>query len=241
MIFTIYCWIAILFISIFFTISGIILSFLSPDKVIKYSIRPWGYFILKACRINVIVEGLENLPREPCVIMYNHQSSFDIFLFCGYLPIEWKAIIKDELASLPLLGWVTRLSGHYFVSRDQSSRDTEEVKKIARKIRSGPSVIIAPEGTRSDDGKLLPFKKGGFIIAMLAGTPVVPMALVGGKDIMPKGSLRIKPGKMWMKILPQIDIKNLPPGRLGRELLEKTVRDSMEKTLGEGEKLKIAS
>jgi len=109
------------------------------------------------------------------------------------------------------------------------------------RIRKGPSAIIAPEGTRSLDGKLLPFKKGGFVIALLARVPVVIMVLSGGKEIMPKGSSMIKPGKMEMKILPPIDVKNLPPGKMGRERLERTVRESMLKALGQEEKIKVAS
>jgi 1-acyl-sn-glycerol-3-phosphate acyltransferase len=234
-------WIAIVFWTIFFGIIGVFLSFALPDKVIKYAIRPWARSVLKSCGVKVEVEGVENLPKEPSIIMYNHQSSFDIFAFAGFLPIEWRAVIKKEVAPIPFVGWVSKITGHYFVSRDGSIRDTQEVRKIAERIRLGPSVLIAPEGTRSPDGRLLPFKKGGFVVAMLAGVPVVPMVILGGKDITPKGSMKVNPGIMRIKILPPIDVKNLPPGKEGREELSRLVRDAMERVLAEDERMKVAS
>ena len=137
--------------------------------------------------------------------------------------------------------WVSKLTGQYFVARDGSKRDTEQVKNIAKQIRNGPPVILAPEGTRSPDGKLLPFQKGGFIIALLARIPVVPVVISGGYEIMPKGSLSIKPGMMSMKIFPAIDVKSLPQGKAGREELESLVRDLMMKGLGEYDTMRIAS
>ena len=119
---------------------------------VKYAVHPWGKTMLWAWRVKLKVEGLENLPEETSMIMYNHQSSFDILAFSAALPIEWKAIMKKEVLHMPFVGWVSKISGHYFVSRDGSAGDTKEVKKIVSQIKSGPSVIVAPEGTRSPDG-----------------------------------------------------------------------------------------
>ena len=149
--------------------------------------------------------------------------------------------MKDDVAKIPFVGWVSKLTGQYFVARDGSKRDTEQVKNIAKQIRHGPPVILAPEGTRSPDGKLLPFQKGGFVIALLARVPVVPVVISGGHEIMPKGSLWIDPGSMSMKIFPPIDVKNLSQGRAGREELESLVRDCMLKGLGEHDTMRIAS
>jgi 1-acyl-sn-glycerol-3-phosphate acyltransferase len=178
---------------------------------------------------------VENLPKEPSIIMYNHQSSADIFAFSGFLPVEWRGVLKKELAKVPFVGWVTKAMGHYFVERDGSGRDTQEIRRMVEKIRSGPSVLIAPEGTRSPDGSLLPFKKGGFVVAMYAKVPVVPMVIIGGKEVMPKGSMKINPGSMKMKILPPIEVKNLPSGREGREELMRLVREVMERALQQEE------
>lgn len=222
------------FFTALFGIIGTILALFSNSFAIRYPVRYWGKSLLWSCGINLEVEGLENLPKGTSIIMYNHQSSFDIPAFSAALPIEWKVIAKKEVLKMPFIGWVTKVGGHYFVSRDGSTSDTQEVKKIISKIKSGPSVILAPEGTRSLDGKLLPFKKGGFLIALLASVPVVPMVIWGGKNVKPKGSYIIKSGqKIVVKILPSINVSELPKGRKGREELENLVRTAMEEVIEE--------
>ena len=168
------------------------------------------------------------------MIMYNHQSSFDILAFSAALPVEWKAIMKKEVLHMPFVGWVSKLSGHYFVSRDGSTGDTKEVKKIVSQIKSGPSVIVAPEGTRSLDGRLLPFRKGGFLIALLSGVPVVPMVIWGGLNVRKKGQFKVERNKnMFVKILEPIDVGKLPRGKRGREELEERVKSMMEEIINE--------
>ncbi|MFI5322421.1 MAG: lysophospholipid acyltransferase family protein [Thermodesulfobacteriota bacterium] len=228
---TIICKIAFVIYTVFFGIFGIILALLSPPASIRYAVRPWARSILFTTGVKLDVKGLENIPSKPCIIMFNHQSAFDILAYIAALPIDWRAVMKKEVGDMPFIGWVARIEGHYFVARDGSERDTKEVKKIVSKIRSGPSVIIAPEGTRGKEGKLLPFQKGGFFIAMLAGVPIVPMVITGGLAIMSKDSKVIRPGIMKIRILPPIDAPHLPPGREGREALMKMVRDQMERVL----------
>ena len=172
--------------------------------------------------------------------MYNHSSSFDIYAFCAGMPIEWLTIMKNEVGEIPIIGWVCKLMGQYFVSRDGSSGDLQMVKEIAEKIKHGPSVLVAPEGTRSEDGNLLPFKKGGFVIALRAKVPVVTMVITGGRDISSKNSRLIKPGVMKIKFLEPIYVDKLQKGRAGREELEKLVRDQMEAVLKEQRNLKAA-
>ena len=228
---TILCWVAFVIYTVFFGIYGVILAVFSPSSAVKYAVRPWARSILYTAGVKLDVKGLENIPEEPSIIMYNHQSVFDIFAYMAALPIDWKAVMKKEVGNMPFIGWVARIAGHYFVARDGSERDTKEVKKIVSKIRSGPSVLIAPEGTRGKEGKLLPFQKGGFFIAMLAGVPVVPMVITGGLSIMSKGSKVLKPGTMKIRILPPIDVGHLPVGREGREELMRIVRAQMEEVL----------
>ncbi|MGQ0793734.1 MAG: lysophospholipid acyltransferase family protein [Deltaproteobacteria bacterium] len=215
---------------------ALIFSALSlKDMMFAYAIKPWGYYILRLCGVRIELEGAENLPKEPCVIMYNHQSSADIYAFTGALPIHWRPVLKKELRGVPFVGWVTRAIGSHFVERDGSGRDTQEVRKMAEAIKRGPSVLIAPEGTRSPDGKLLPFKKGGFLIASLAKVPIVPLMILGGRHIMPKGSLRIKSGVMKVRVLPPVDVRDFSSGKEGREELIRAVREAMERALAEYE------
>lgn len=234
------CWASIVFFTIIFGIPATILSFIAPDKVLKYFVRPWSNLILRVCNIKVQLEGLENVPKGPCLIMFNHQSYFDIFAFAATLPFDWRAVMKKELALVPFFGWVAKATGHYFVSRDSSIRSFQEIDNVAKRIRLGPPVLIAPEGTRSIDGKLLSFKRGGFVLAMRAVVPVAPMVILGGKDVMPKGSMRIKPGNMKIKILPAIDVKSLSSGKLGRDELLSLVKEALEKALVEGKRSEVA-
>jgi 1-acyl-sn-glycerol-3-phosphate acyltransferase len=226
--------------TIVFGAPAIVVSFISPDRVLKYFVRPWARMILWACNIRVDLEGLENIPKEPYLIMFNHQSYFDIFAFAATLPFDWRAVMKKELALVPFFGWVAKATGHYFVSRDSSIKSFKEVDKVAKRIHSGPTVLIAPEGTRSPDGRLLSFKRGGFVLAMRAEVPVVPMAILGGKDIMPKGSLKIISGNMKIKMLRAIDVKSLGSGKIGRDELLGLVKAALEKALNECERSEVA-
>ena len=232
MIRTFFAWILSVFFTTFFGIIGIVLAIVYRSHLIRYSVRPWGKTVMWACGVDLKVEGLENLSGEPTIIMYNHQSSLDIVAFSAALPVEWRAIMKKEVAKMPFVGWVSKLAGHYFVARDGSSDDTNEVKKIVRELKDGPSVIMAPEGTRSPDGRLLPFKKGGFLIAMMAKVPVVPIVIWGGKNVRKKNSLELHTNKtMLVKILEPIDVDSLPKGKKGREQLEQIVHDRMSEVI----------
>lgn len=228
---TIICWVTFIIYTVFFGIYGVVLAVISPPAAVKYAVRPWARMILFTAGVKLDVEGLENIPEEPSIIMFNHQSVFDIFAYMAALPIDWKAVMKKEVGDMPFIGWVSKIAGHYIVARDGSERDTKEVKKIVKGIKEGPSVLIAPEGTRGKEGKLLPFQKGGFLIAMLAGVPVVPMVITGGLDIMPKDSKVLRPGTMRIRILPPINVADLPAGREGREELMRMVRSRMEEEL----------
>lgn len=228
---TLYCATIFAVFTTFYGVIGIILSLTYRPFVVPYAVKPWARTNLWAAGIKLQVEGLENLPKDPCIIMFNHQSALDILAYMSILPIDWRAIMKKEVGQIPFIGWVSRLSGHYLVARDGSSSDTREVKKIVSKIRSGPSVVVAPEGTRSKDGKLLPFQKGGFLIAVLARVPVVTMVITGGAELLSKGSRHPNPGTMKIKLFPPISVDDMPKGREGREELMQIVRQQMEEVL----------
>ena len=216
------------FFTAFWGCVGIVVSLLASRHLIKCSVRPWGKTVLWSCGVRLDVEGTENLPDGPSIVMFNHQSSLDIPVFSAVLPFEWKAVMKNEVASIPFIGWVCKLSGHYFVARDGSVGDTNKVREIIRKIRKGPSVVIAPEGTRSEDGTLLPFKQGGFLMASLSRVPVVPMIIWGGKDVRKKGSYELNTYRdIVVRILPPIDTASFPKGKEGGEKLEGVVREEM--------------
>ena len=214
--------------TVFWGCVGIAASLFADRHLIKCAVRPWGKMVLWVCGVRLDVEGTENFPDGTFIVMFNHQSSLDIPVFSAVLPFEWKAVMKNEVASIPFLGWVCTLSGHYFVARDGSVGDTNKVREIIRKIRKGPSVIIAPEGTRSEDGTLLPFMQGGFLMASLSRVPVVPMIIWGGKDVRKKGSYELNADRdIVVRVLPPIDPASFPKGREGGEELKGVVREKM--------------
>ena len=234
----IFSWIVFLVLTTIFGTWGLILCFVARGRVTRLAVRPWARLLLYSVRVKVHVKGLENIPEEPCVIMYNHQSIFDVFAYMAVVPVEWRAIMKKEVGRMPFIGRLCKLSGHHLVSRDGSSSDGKHVKQIAKNIRSGPSVILAPEGTRSPDGDLLPFQKGGFFIAMLAKVPVVTMVITGGREIRDRESRGINPADMHITIFPPIDVNDMPPGRKGREKLMSIVRGQMQGVLDKYNKSK---
>lgn len=226
----IFAYILSVFFTTFWGVLGLILAPFSNRLAVTIAVRNWGRTMLWAWGVKVDVEDFEKLPQDrSTIIMYNHQSSFDILTFAAVIPFEWKAVMKREVLNMPFVGWVSKIGGHYFVSRDGSSEDTKEVKKIVSEIKTGPSVILAPEGTRSVDGRLLPFKKGGFLIAMLAGVPVVTMLIWGGKNIKNTAKKSYSVNKIInVKFFDPIDVALLPRGKRGREQLETEVRGYLE-------------
>jgi len=162
--------------------------------------RRWIAWILATCRIEVECEGLEDLDlTQPYVFMSNHQSVFDIAAIVTTLPVSWRFVAKRELLWVPFFGWVLGLGGHVIVDRGNRERALRSLKRAATRIRSGTSVIIFPEGTRSASGTLGAFKSGGFHLAIEAGVPIVPISVSGSRRITPKSSLRIESGRVKIR------------------------------------------
>jgi 1-acyl-sn-glycerol-3-phosphate acyltransferase len=138
--------------------------------------------------------------------MANHQSDFDILIILAHLPGQFRWIVKKELFNIPLFGAAMRNAGYIEIDRQNHVKAVKSVDEAARKIREGKSVMSFPEGTRSSDGKIKPFKQGMFYLAIMSGVPIVPVSIIGAREIMPKRSLQIKPGKITMVIDRPIDV-----------------------------------
>ena len=152
--------------------------------------RLWAKVALLAAGIEVEIEGLETLERKgPYIFMSNHQGGYDIFALHGRLPFHFKWLAKKELFSIPLLGWAMAAAGYISINREGTRETVEAMNKAAERIRDGMSVVIFPEGSRSPDGTIQPFKKGGFTLAIKSKVPIVPLALTGSREIMPKERL----------------------------------------------------
>ncbi len=166
-----------------------------------YGAVPWAKMILRVCGIKVRVSGLGNLDTDvPRIYMTNHQSFFDIFALLACLPVNFKFILKQELMKLPVLGPAMRKAGYIGIERGDPRKAVKSMNQAAERIKNGASVLIFPEGTRSPDGRLGQFKKGGFSLAIKSGCDIVPVAINGSHRIAHKGSLRIKKGSFSLSI-----------------------------------------
>jgi len=182
---------------------GIFLSVFDRDGSIvhRYCAVPWAKVILFVCRVKVEVTGVENVNADqPRIYMSNHQSYFDIFTLLAALPVDFKFILKQELMKIPLLGWAMKGARYISIDRGDGRKAIISMNNAANKIRNGASVLIFPEGTRSEDGVVGEFKKGGFLLAVKSGCDIVPVAISGSRDIVPKGSRKVNKGTIHFRI-----------------------------------------
>jgi 1-acyl-sn-glycerol-3-phosphate acyltransferase len=150
--------------------------------------RFWAGLHLKIRGVKVVINGLEHLASPPYVFMCNHQSALDIYTLLACLPLSFKWIAKRQLFKIPFIGWAMTRTGYISIDREKPREALKAMEEAARKIRAGMNIIIFPEGTRSLDGILLPFKKGGFTLALRAMVPIVPIGIYGTSQLQPKGS-----------------------------------------------------
>ncbi len=162
---------------------------------------PWAKMILWVSSVRISVRGLENLVvTEPRIYLTNHQSFIDIFAILAGLPVHFKFLLKEELMRIPVLGFTMRRAQYIAIDRSNPRKAVKSMERAAERIRAGASVVVFPEGTRSEDGRLQPFKRGGFLLALKAGCNVVPVTIEGSNRIAPKGTLRIRPGRITLTI-----------------------------------------
>lgn len=195
----------VLFRGMLFTMGSIAVGLyrVHPNKNVAWRFaKASARALARLCGVRVRVRGLERLTDGPYIFTPNHQSHFDIAALLGYLPGNNRFVAKKELFREPVLGLVLRTMGMVPVDRDDSASDIARFRRLGE---GGYSTIIFPEGTRSLDGRLLPFKKGAFVAAIELGFPVVPIVCRGGHAVMPKGRyLSIYPGTVDLVILDPI-------------------------------------
>jgi 1-acyl-sn-glycerol-3-phosphate acyltransferase len=172
--------------------------------------RTWSWLILKTSGIRVRVEGLEHVhPNQTTIYCVNHQSAMDIPVLFVNLPVQFRFVAKRSLFNMPFMGWHLRRSGHIPVDRDRPHEALKSMKKVAQEIREGKSVLLFPEGHRSRDGKLLPFKAGSFYIAILAGVPIVPITINGTTYVLKPDTYHVRAGQTELIVHPAIDTHGL--------------------------------
>ena len=160
--------------------------------------RAWSWLILKTTGVRVTVEGLDRITAGTTyVFVSNHQSIYDTPVVFASLPYQLRIIAKESLARFPVLGWHLKRGGHLFVDRQHPDR-SGILKRWRALVSEGLSLIIYAEGGRSMDGRVARFKAGSFLLAIEAGLPVVPIAIIGTRQVMPKGRLRTEPAQVTL-------------------------------------------
>ncbi|QSQ15200.1 lysophospholipid acyltransferase family protein [Myxococcus landrumensis] len=186
--------------------------------------RLWSPVLVWAGGGKLEVLGQENVdPNRPTIYVANHQSTIDIPAHFMAVPVPFRYVAKEQLKWVPLIGWYLALGGHVFINRSNRSKAIASLDAAAKKIRGGTSIFLYPEGTRSEDGRVLPFKKGPFALALKARVPVCPVTIEGSGKLMPKDSWNITPGPIRVKIGKPIDTTQFDED--DREGLARAVRD----------------
>jgi len=194
--------------------------------------RLWSRVILgvPGVKLNVTMRGRLD-PGRPYVFMANHASMVDIWAVFVTIPASFRFIAKKQLSRIPLFGWAMSAGRFIFIDRQNALAARRSMDEAARRIRSGQSVVIFPEGTRTRTGGLLPFKKGGFHLAIDSGVPIVPVAIRGSGAVMPPGSPLIRKGTVTLEVDEPIPTEGL--GTADRDALIEKVRGRIAAMLGE--------
>ena len=193
--------------TVFFGLLAITFSLFSKTgNSVHHIARLWAASILWISAIRVRVQGVEYIqPGRSCVFMSNHQGAFDIPVLLCHLLVQFRWIAKAELFKIPIFGRGMRGAGYISIDRTNRKSAFLSLTRAAKSIRNGTSVLVFPEGTRSPDGKLLPFKKGGFVLAVDAGVPIIPIIVRGTHAIMAKDGLLIRRRTVHVNILEPVD------------------------------------
>ncbi len=212
----------------------LILLFLITKKenVIYSPVRAFVRMGLAIVGVRVEVRGLERLdPRQSYIFTPNHQSLIEVPLFVTYLGRNPAYLAKKELFKYPVFGYGIRLIGVVPVDRSNTKSAVESARLATENLRRGKSYIVYPEGTRSPDGRLLPFKKGAFMMAIEAGVPVVPVTISGATKIMPKAQIKVYPSTVRITVHEPISTEGYSKENVA-ELVE-SAREKILSALGE--------
>jgi len=206
---------------LFSTLTIIFASLVNPEWASRVFAATWGKTLALLTPIRVTVEGADNAQRDQSyVVTINHQSQYDILVVYGWLKLDLKWVIKQELRKMPGIGLGCEKAGHIFVDRRNPKQASRAIRAALARLGNGVGILFFPEGTRSLDGRLLEFKKGAFRLSQDQGIPILPVTLVGTRDVLPARSLLPFPGSVRMIIHPAI----MPRDKTVEELIDETRR-----------------
>lgn len=170
----------------------------------------WSRWCLASAGIRVRTTGLGNISRDgPQILFSNHASLSDICILGAVLPVSYRWLARKEIFRVPFIGWHLSRSGHLKIDRGDRESAKRMFAEAVERVRAGTNVLVFPEGTRSRDGALGPFKKGVFHFAIDAGVPAVPMRVFGSFGVLPKGSRTLRPATVTVAAGPPIETAGL--------------------------------
>jgi len=210
--------------AIFFTL------FDASGRSYAFHARLWARVGLAMNLTAVDLRGAEHLPDGPFILMSNHQSNFDILSLLAAMPRRIYWIAKKELFDIPIFGPSMRRGGYIPLDRSDGRKALKSMENAAAIIRQGSSVVMFPEGTRSRDGHLLPFKRGGFMLAVRAGVPVIPVTINGSGRVNPGGVIKLYSGNITITLHPQI---NVPDG-MKKSMAEEWLMEKVQGAIASG-------
>ena len=194
--------------------------------------RYWGQILCRLAGVRVTVEGIDNIdPQQTYIFVGNHCSQYDIFSFQGYFSHNFRWIAKKELFSIPVLGQAMHRIGYIPIDRSHGRQALKSLDEAAKQIAAGTSVLIFPEGTRCADGLLHEFKTGAVLLAIKAGVPIVPIGFNGSYEVLPKGKLLPKSGRITIRVGRAIPIGHCKAG--DKQELARNLHTAVEKLLDE--------
>jgi 1-acyl-sn-glycerol-3-phosphate acyltransferase len=188
-----------------------------------------GVCTLRIAGVRTRAEGLENIPAGTCLFVANHASNTDPPAIVGVIPRRVAILLKKSLLSIPIVGPAFRMGDFIPVDRENPEAALSSINLAVQRARKGLSFLAFPEGTRSRDGRLQPFKMGVFRMAIEARMPIVPVACAGAHRILPRDQFAIRPGEMVVRFCPPIDAAAFQPGE--RAELARRVREAIAEAL----------
>lgn len=166
-----------------------------------YPGKVWARVLCYYAFVRVRVHGMEHCDsHKSYVFVPNHQSAFDVFVIYGWLKNPFKWIMKQDIRRIPFVGLACAAAGHVFIDRSSPMRAQHSIQRAAQKLSNGTSVVIFPEGRRTRDGRLGPFKRGAFFTAAELDMPIVPVSIKGADSVLPYRAFYIKPGVIDLTI-----------------------------------------
>jgi 1-acyl-sn-glycerol-3-phosphate acyltransferase len=168
--------------------------------------RLWALLVRQAMGFTCSIEGIEKVvPGRSYVLTPNHQGYAESLALAILLPVRFRWVMKKELLKIPLFGWALGRTGGISLDRSKGGDAISRLRSSKSKLADGWSVLCYPEGTRTKDGRLQPFKKGAFIMAIAAGVPILPIAVNGAFDVLPRDTLALRRGHVTITICDPID------------------------------------